>query len=94
VRFDLSVLCVGRELRVIVEADRLGEPSFKGKVLEAAGDVVASKREANPQGNAFASEVIDDGDRSNISALANRSWTKSTDQRSFGRETGTTLPRV
>ena len=36
---------VARELRAIVEADRLGEPPFKGEVLEAADDVAASKRE-------------------------------------------------
>ena len=86
---------VARELRSVVKTDCLGEAAFKSEILKTANDVVASKGEPDLQSETFASEIVDDRDRPNISAFVSRSWTKSMDQRSLGRETaGTTLPRM
>jgi hypothetical protein len=60
---------VARELRAVIEEDCLREPAFKSEILETANDVVAPKRKPNFQGKAFAGEIINDHDRTNISAV-------------------------
>lgn len=85
---------VARELGAVVKSDCLGEASFKSEILKTADDVVAPKRKPDLQGKTFASKIVDDRDRPNISAI-HQSIVKSMDQRSLGRETaGTLLPRT